>query len=154
MVSSIRPQELEQILLGKIPLAAALGLQVQAISAKEARLRCPLAPNLNHVGSAFGGSLYSVGALACYALFRVLAHEVQGDGDDLVIQKGEIEYLRPVRADFEAVAKAPDESTLHQFQEILRRKGRGRLLLQAEILCEGQVAAVFRGTYVTGVSRA
>ena len=55
---------LEQLLHQDIPLTQALGLSVLDWSHGELRLSLPLAANLNHKSSMFGGSLYSLSVLA------------------------------------------------------------------------------------------
>jgi thioesterase domain-containing protein len=58
---------LEQLLHQDIPLTQALGLGVRGWQNGELRLGLPLAANLNHKSSMFGGSLYC-GAVRCGAV--------------------------------------------------------------------------------------
>lgn len=146
----IQPADLTRHFHSKIPVSQALGLQVVEISDQHALLTAPLAPNLNHVHTAFGGSLYAAAALSCYALFQAIAASVGGFSDELVIQEGRIQYIAPVTKDFQIEARLQSPDQARQFVEALRRHGKARLELSAEIREQGGnvVAARFTGMYV------
>ena len=59
------PAALEAFLHEKIPLTRAMGLRVAESSAARLVLEAPLAANVNHLGTAFGGSLHALPTLAC-----------------------------------------------------------------------------------------
>ena len=62
-------------------------------------LRAPLAPNANHKGTAFGGSLFCVAVLTGWAwATRYIA--ARGLNADAVIQESTIRYLKPVHGEF------------------------------------------------------
>lgn len=132
----------------RIPLSQSLGLEVVEWGPERTVLGAPFEPNRNHVDSVFGGSLYSVCALTCYALFRAITLAEGLNEDGLVIQKGAIEYLIPVRSAFQARTEAPEAAQIAQFVETYRRRGKARLSLRAEIIMESGTAAVFTGDYV------
>lgn len=142
------PAEITQHFYLKIPISRELGIQVLEVSGRHARVTAPLKPNLNHVGTVFGGSLYSVAALSCYALFQALSKEAGGLSDELVIQEGKINYKAPITADFEVRAQLVSPGDDQRFIEGLRRHGKARLSLRAEILCGDKVGAIFEGIYV------
>lgn len=142
------PQALAQDLRSKIPVSAFLGLEIIEATPKIARLKFPLAPNLNHVQSAFGGSIYSAGALACYALFRMISLEGGIQTDSLVIHHGAIEYLAPVLGDFEAICERPSEATVARFLTQYQRHNKARLELSAIIQVGNAPKAKFTGSYV------
>jgi thioesterase domain-containing protein len=132
----------------RIPLSQAMGLQLLEWSAEAAVLEIPFEPNRNHVDSIFGGSLYAAGALACYALFRAITLENGLGNDQLVIQRGEIVYLAPVRADFKATSRRPAGDAIERFVETYRRHGKARLTLTADLGADGIAGAKFTGDYV------
>lgn len=125
-----------------------MGIRVTEVSSRYARIDAPLSPNINHVQTAFGGSLYAIAALSCYALFQALSQEAGGLSDELVIQEGQIRYLAPISGDFTAEARMANNDEGLKFIETLKRHGKARLLLRAEIICNGTVGAVFEGIYV------
>lgn len=132
----------------KIPLTHALGVVFTDFTPEFVRLTVPYEPNRNHVQTVFGGSLYAVGALSCYGLFRAMT-EAHGFSEDfLVIQEGGIRYLKPVTKDFEVVATPNPSINIEKFIESVRKFGAGRLELQSEIRQDGETCAKFTGKYV------
>lgn len=91
-------KDIEKKLHQDIPLSAVMGLKILEHSAERdaLRLEFPLRPNVNHLGTAFGGSLYSSCALACYSLLLLKLAESGITDAHIVIGKGEIRYLKPV----------------------------------------------------------
>jgi thioesterase domain-containing protein len=141
--------EFERHLHQTIPISRQMGVKVIDLSDQRSLLGGQLAPNINHVQTAFGGSLYAVAALACYGLFWALAAKTSLISDNLVIQEGRNQYLHPVDGDFEVESVRPSEEDIQKFFELLQRHGRARLELSAEVRVRGKVAATFVGTYVS-----
>ena len=147
VVSPMRAAELERYLHDHIPLSRALAVRVAHVGPEFVRLSAPLAPNLNHRRTAFGGSVASLAILAGWSwLLARLAD--RGPVPRLVIQEQTVEYLTPIDAGFEATCAAPTEAAWRRFARALDERGRGRLELAAEVTCEGRLAARFRGLYV------
>ena len=130
-----------------IPVTQAMSIKALSESKEVLRLSAKLAPNLNHQETAFGGSIASIGILAGWTLIHLRlrndAHRYK-----IVIQKSEIEFLRPIEDDFEASCPYPDENTWMPFHAGLERKGRARIHLQSAVTVDQKVAAIIRGTYV------
>ena len=93
--------ELEAYLHGHIPLSAAMQVSVDAVAADGVTLRAPLAPNINHRETVFGGSASAVAILAAWSLLhtRLLA---DGIAARLVIQSNTMDYDAPT-----SVSSAP-----------------------------------------------
>lgn len=141
------PYEITEELHRKIPISRDMGMEVLSVTREGARLRAPHEANRNHLNTIFGGSLYALGALACYAAFRAIGEEF-GFHEDLVIQEGKIEYLFPAPGDFEAEARRPDEASIRRFAEAFQRSGKGRLELSATLWSGSREVAKFTGSYV------
>lgn len=142
---------LESFLHEQIPLAKALGVSVIEAHDERAEVRCPLAPNLNHLGTAFGGSLGAVLILAGYT-WLYQAMESRGFKCHVILRRSEVDYREPVDHDFSAVAKGPFEEELEKFLQMYKKKGRARLTLEAEIATEKNgvsvVACRLQGEFV------
>jgi thioesterase domain-containing protein len=123
-----------------------MGVEVCPVGEDGIRLRAPLAPNSNHIGTAFGGSLHGLATLACWGLVW-LALEAVPDSR-IVIQESHMNYLRPVNTDLEAFCPFPATAEMNRFVERMRRRGRARLSLQAAIRNAGRETATFRGRFV------
>lgn len=144
---TIDPAELEQYLHRHIPISRDMGVRVESVDGDGARLTAPLAPNINHRRTAFGGS---VGSLAILSAWTLIHARLRGAGlpSRLVIQRSSVEYMHPINGDFEAWCRAPDTDTWERFRETLTRRGRARILLQAEVIEGGKVAGRFHGAFV------
>jgi thioesterase domain-containing protein len=139
--------ELEAYLHAHIPLTAAMGVTVVSVSAESIRLAAPLAPNINHRQTVFGGSLATLAILAGWSLVYVRLR-ASGISARIVIQRETVEYTEPAMTYFTAFCPAPDEGAWSRFVATLSRRGRGRLTLTATVESAGIVAATFVGEYV------
>lgn len=138
---------LQSILYKEIPLTQSMGIEVFVANEEQVILRAPLAKNINHKGTAFGGSLYSVMTLTGWSMANVLLKSADISAE-VVIQDASIEYLLPVVSDFESVCLAPDFS---RFLLAVKKRKRGRLRLIVEIKIAERVAVRFHGSYVAEV---
>jgi thioesterase domain-containing protein len=134
--------ELEAYLYEHIPISAAMGVKVLETN-PEIRLFAPLEANVNHRGTAFGGSLASVATLAAWSALRVRL----GDSARLVITHQTTEYVRPVEGDFLAVARLPEGEDLERFFTAYHRRGRARIEVEAWVEYGGAVAVTLQGTF-------
>ncbi len=95
MDSESLPGRLQRYLLKQIPISQGLGISVTEASLDEILITAPLAPNLNHHGTAFGGSVSAVAILSGWALVYARL-EAEGQFPGVVIQYNEIRYLKPL----------------------------------------------------------
>ena len=109
----------------------------------EVRLIAPLGPNVNHRNTVFGGSLASVATLAAWSALRVRL----GDSARVVVVCQATDYLKPVSAEFEAIARLPEGPTLEAFLSAYSRRGKARIELDVVVLSEAQVVATLKGTF-------
>lgn len=131
-----------------IPLSRAMGLKVTGYDGKEVRLWAPLAPNLNHRLTAFGGSVSALGILAGWTLLHIKLGE-SGDAAQLVIQHSETDYTEPVDRDFTAVCGMPEGRAWERFERAFRRYGKARIHLECRIeVAGGRTLARHIGSYV------
>ncbi len=130
----------------EIALAKHIGVIVESADDTAVVLRAPLAANVNHQGTAFGGSLYSLAVLGGWGwVTRYLAsREIPAD---TVIQESTAHYLAPVHGELRATASAPNHAQLDKFRRMLERAGRGRIRLRVELEHAGVLATVFEGVF-------
>jgi thioesterase domain-containing protein len=139
------PTDLERFLHENIPLTVAMGVRVAECDDAHLILTAPLAPNRNHLGTGFGGSLHALATLAGYGLLWWLLRRPQAH---IVIRDSTMHYKRPVRGDLRAVCQAPDEAALAHFRRDFAHKGRGRITLKTILENDGERAAEFQGVFV------
>jgi thioesterase domain-containing protein len=147
------PRELETYLHEHIPLSKAMAVSVVELSPERARLRAPLAPNINHRDTVFGGSASALAILACWSL---LLGRMRSAGVDarLVIQRNTTTYLLPIAGEFSATATLASPEAWAVFERTLARKRRARIAVSAVLEYEGRTACHFEGEFVAlGESR-
>jgi len=140
-------RELEQSLHTEIPLTRAMDVHVLRADQNGLALGAALASNLNHKKTAFGGSLNSLATLACWGLIQLLVRD-RGRAITVVIQESNVQFLKPVMRDFEAICPLPSDPVIERFLHMLERKGRARLALDSAIHADGEIALRFRGQFV------
>lgn len=138
---------LERYLHEQIPLSAAMGTRVRMATPERVQLAAPLAPNVNHNETAFGGSAAALATLSAWALLH-LRIERAGLHARLVIQRSRMEYEQPIPGDFDAVCHFADEVAWARFRATLVRRGRARLTLRAYLLHDARQMAAFEGDFV------
>jgi thioesterase domain-containing protein len=146
--TSMAPAELEQFLHGKIPLTAAMGIRVIQTGPRRLVLEAPLAPNVNHLGTVFGGALHTLPTLACYAMLWTLLVEGGVDGH-VVVKESHANYREPVRGTFRAACDRPAPDIAAKFIDDLRRFRKARMELESVIAdTDGKPVVEFRGSFV------
>lgn len=140
-------RELEEYLHRHIPLSKAMGVVVRAASASGVTLAAPLAPNINHRETVFGGSASAVAILAAWALLCLRLQE-EGLRARLVIQRNTMHYERPILADFTAHASIADAAAWETFVRTYRRRNRARISVTATLECAGAKVSQLEGDFV------
>jgi thioesterase domain-containing protein len=136
----------------EIALAKPMGVIVEAADDAAVILRAPLAPNSNHKGTAFGGSLYALAVLAgwAWASRYLAAHELAADA---VIQESSMRFLAPVHGELRASIEVPSAAEIDKFYRMLLRAGRGRIRLRVDLHHQQILAAVFDGLFAAATRR-
>jgi thioesterase domain-containing protein len=138
---------LQAALAREIPLSRAIGITVASWDGRAVRLAAPLAPNVNHRDTAFGGSLSAAATLAGWSALWLLL-DAHGMEYPVVIQDASIDYRHPVTADFTVECALPEAPVVERFLATLRERGRARLELVATVRSPDRELVTFRGRYV------
>lgn len=138
---------LEAYLHIHIPLSAAMQVAVVSASSDCVTLVAPLAPNINHRSTAFGGSVSTLAILSAWSLVN-LRLEAEGLHTRLVIQSNRMDYDAPIESDFTATATLADTAAWPLFVKMLRRKGRARIVVKSVVRCGDIVGGRFEGEFV------
>lgn len=137
----------EHYLHEHIPLSAAMGVRVAHASLDHVRLSAPLAPNINHRDTVFGGSSASLATLAAWTLLHLrLTHE--GLQARAVIQRSRMEYERAIPGDFEANCRFTNAVAWERFRATLARHRRARITLSADVTYRDERMGAFEGEFV------
>jgi thioesterase domain-containing protein len=138
---------LELYLHTHIPLSAAMQVSVLEASHDRVRLAAPLAPNINHRRTVFGGSAAALATLSAWALLH-LRLAAQGFGGRLVIRRSSMDFEQPIAGDFEAVADAPPEDTWWRFSVAVSRTRPARIEMRSTLSFDGARMGEFTGEFV------
>jgi thioesterase domain-containing protein len=139
--------EVNSCLHENIPMTAAMAAEVAFYDGRQVTVCVPLRPNRNHSHTAFGGSLAALGIVAGWVLLYLKLKE-EGLGFSLVIGRSSFDFLAPVESDFNATCQLPPGWEWRGFLRSLKRRGRARITLQAEIKDSSAVAGRHKGFYV------
>ena len=138
---------LEDYLHAHIPLSAAMQVSVRAVLADGVTLAAPLAPNINHRETVFGGSASAVAILSAWSLLhtRMLAEGVHAR---LVIQSNAMDYDKPIFGDFTARSSLAEPDQWPRFMRMLARMRRARLRVDSVLESDGAVVGRLTGEFV------
>ncbi len=139
----------KQQLLNSIPVITGMDIDIIKVESNTIELIAPLNTNINYEGTAFGGSINTLGILSCYLLSHHLLNESGVDFNSLVIQDSSIKYLKPVNGDFIAKSEVINKSDQF-FIKTLKSRGVGRISLTSKIYTQNsnEACAEFYGRFV------
>jgi thioesterase domain-containing protein len=137
-------ESLQAFLTARIAPARALGVTVAAT--EPVTISAPLEGNFNDKGTGFAGSLFSVAALAGWALVtRWCANEpIEAE---VVLQSSKARFLAPARGEFRAIAHELPDKQRDKLARMLARSGRGRADVTVDVTCEETRVMTFTGVY-------
>lgn len=106
----------------------------------------PLAPNLNHHGTFFGGSASALGILAGWSLVHLLTLDAGLDGE-IVIQRAAVRYSTPAPGAMVARALPPTPEQWARFRTVFARRGMARVRVRVLLLCNDTEVAALDASY-------
>jgi len=142
----VNAAELQAYMHERIPLSRAMAVDVRDVSPDGVTLQAPLAPNINHRDTVFGGSACALAILAAWSTVLVRMRSEGLDGR-IVIRRNSMSYDRPIVAGFTATAAAPDAGAWAKLRAALARGRAARITLGAHLECEGVRVARLDGEF-------
>jgi len=139
------PESFTEYLHREIPLTAAMSARVVRSVPGEVEINAPLAPNKNLHGTAFAGSLATLGLISGWVVLDRALHDANLKAH-LVAQKNECVFHAPATQELRAIARIPAEDWA-QFLKALSSKGRARISVITEIHAGETLAVTHTGTY-------
>lgn len=138
-------KQTQELLHTKIPITRSMGVRVEDYDGERLVLSAPLEANVNHLGTAFGGSLNALAVLSGYGLLWL---EMQDAECHIVIRESSISYDRPVKGELRATCVRPQAEALAEFKQTFHEKGKARVTLTATIEDDGITCVRFEGIFV------
>lgn len=139
------PEAFTEYLHQEIPLTAAMQARVVRSVPGLVEISAPLAPNKNVHGTAFAGSLSTLGLITGWVALDRGLHDAELKAH-LVAQKNECIFHAPATQELRAIARLPTEEWA-QFIATLQSKGRARINVITEIRAGDTLAVTHTGTY-------
>jgi len=141
------PADVERYLHEHIPLSQAMGVRVARAAPDGVILTAPLAPNINHRETGFGGSASALAILAAWTLIH-LRLSAAGIRCRLVIQRNSMQYLKPILEDFSAGTLPLDDAAWNSFLRMYDRRRRARIRVSSVLECCGERVGELEGDFV------
>lgn len=140
-------EEAQEYIYTNIPVTKAMGMTIKELSREAVVLGASIRENINHRGSAFGGSIDSLFLTTGWAFIRFLIDHYTPT-PIIVGSRGETNFQKPVLQDFESALEIPTDSAVEEFLNTFERFGKARITLKATIKQNDQLCASFTGDYV------
>ena len=146
----MQAQALQDYLYAHIPLSRAMAVEVKTATPQGVLLSAPLAPNINHRDTVFGGSASTLAILSAWALLHVSMLDANIKAR-LVIQKNSMSYDLPMPGEFSAEAAAPAPEKWQRFLATLQKHKRARISIRSVLHCEGKKVGELEGDFVATI---
>jgi thioesterase domain-containing protein len=142
------PAALTEFVQTHLPIAQEMGITVEHYDGNSLTLVAPLDPNINDKGTAFGGSIYCVAVFTCWGMVYLKAREYGLQAPNVVVAKGEIDYLKPVNGVIRATCSLVDDSVFDEFWLHYQQRGKAKVDLTSQVQDDnGERLAHFSGKY-------
>ena len=138
---------LQSYLHSHIPLSKAMQVEVKTVDADTLTLQAPLAPNINHRDTVFGGSASALAILSAWSLVHTKL-KTEGLTARLVIQSNTVHYDQPIAGTFQSTAVLADPDNWPRFLALFNRRGKARITVAATLTENSQAAGRFEGSFV------
>jgi thioesterase domain-containing protein len=143
----VAPGDLQRYLYAKIPLSCAMQISAIDVSDQAVRLSAPLAPNLNHRATVFGGSASALAILSAWSLLHVRLHAI-APAVSIVIQRHNMSFDRPMNGAFAACASLATPDEWPRFLRALSRWRKARIVVNSVLEYAGSQVGQFSGEFV------
>ena len=139
--------DLQRYLHEHIPLSRMMEVTVVKANPTGVQLSAPIAPNINHRDSVFGGSLSALAILSAWSYLHMRLTQ-ESIACRLVIQHNSMHYDEPALGTFEATVDAIADGQWLRFSRTLHRMGKARITLHAALTGHGRHLGSFEGQFV------
>ncbi len=139
---------LEKLIIDTIPVTRHLQFHLHLDEYDQPVLEVPLLPNINHLGTAFGGSLSMLCTIDGWGCMYLLLEKYKLEAD-ILIQKNIMTFLSQVEDDFYVGCKLPAPEELDIFVRTFNRFRKARLPITCYVQekNKSEIAAQFHGVY-------
>lgn len=145
-VGRITKTDLEKFIRENVPLTEFMNLTVEELNELSVKVSIPFKPNGNHYGTAFGGSISTLGIVTGWALLhsKVTANNI---GCRLAIGQSSTKFIQPAVSDIYAECYLANDEYFKNFAGEISSSGKAHIKLTCEIKSEGKIIAKHEGLY-------
>ncbi|MFA5180156.1 MAG: YiiD C-terminal domain-containing protein [Syntrophales bacterium] len=137
-------KDLAALVESSIQIVRHMGIKVVSMKDRYVKLLMPLRENINHVGTMYAGSLFTLGEIMGGAIF-IASFDI-GKYYPLV-KDIQIRYRRPALTDI-TVESVLSEDRVQQIYQELEEKGKADFNLDLSLIdANGEVVSLMRGTW-------
>ena len=127
-----------------IGIVAQMGLKVVSMKERYVQLLMPLQKNINHVGTMYAGSLFTLGEIMGGAIF-VASFDMNKYFP--LVKEVQIRYRRPATTDI-TVETSFSEDQIKKIVAVLEEKGKSDVALELNLIdAHGEVVSIMTGTW-------
>jgi thioesterase domain-containing protein len=127
-----------------IGIVKQMGLKVLSMKDRYVKLQMPLKENVNHVGTMYAGSLFTLGEIMGGAIF-IVAFDMKKYYP--IVKDVQIRYRRPATTDI-TVELSMSEDQIRRITKELDEKGKADFALELQLMdSAGEVVSIVQGTW-------
>ena len=139
--------DLKTYIRKNIPLTDFMDFNIDELSDYSIKVSVPIEANGNHYGTAFGGSIATLGILSGWALLQSKMNKERINAT-IVIKQSTTNYITPGLADFEAECADLSKEKWEEFKTSLLQNGKATLTLHSQLNSKGKLIAKQESIYV------
>ena len=139
---------LQKFLNERIPISRAIGIKVLEAGPDNVAICAPLAPNINHIDAAFGGSVSAVAMLSAWSLLHI-RHMKEGIDSNIVIYKASLTFERPIDGVFTSTTVFDNDPVWKDFVLKMKTIKKAGLELSSVLTCGESAVGRFEGFFVS-----
>lgn len=137
--------EVERYLLDNMPMTASLGFSVKSFSADKVEILAPLEKNINHCGTAFGGSISVLATLSAWCLVWANARDA-GLSGEIIICDQNIKFKKAIHGDICSISESRYCDWTGFRERALRGRG-AKVSVMSIVGSDGVDSAIFLGEF-------
>ncbi|MEB4642338.1 YiiD C-terminal domain-containing protein [Burkholderia contaminans] len=145
MTRSTNVRDIEKYLIKAMPMTESLGFSVRSFSEVQVEISAPLDRNINHCGTAFGGSISVLAILSAWCLVWANVRE-ESPGGNVIICSHSIKFKNAIFSDIRSISESGNLDW-NNFRRRVARRGSAKIDVTSRIYSNEIEAATFSGSF-------
>ncbi|WP_349817462.1 YiiD C-terminal domain-containing protein [Burkholderia contaminans] len=145
MTNSTNVRDIEKYLIKAMPMTESIGFGIRSFSKLKVEISAPLDKNINHCGTAFGGSISVLAILSAWCLVWANVRDESFEGDVIICSQS-IKFTNSISGDIHSISDSR-HSDWHDFRRKIARRGSAKIDVTSRIYSNEIEAATFSGSF-------